>query len=95
MRKRINTKAICSSDNYRASKRVHKAMLERNHQAFTAMVVSGEIVIEEKEIATPKAEINPKSIRVKIFGRWTTFSWEYYVSHPLGFEGMKIEKIWQ
>ena len=31
MRKRFRTSAICSSDNYAASKRAHKQMLERNH----------------------------------------------------------------
>lgn len=93
MRKRINAGAICSSDNYRASKLAHKAMLERNHQAFTAMVVSGEIKIADVPLSD-KERVHPRAIKVKIFGREKVFSWDEYQSHILGFQGMKIESIW-
>jgi len=34
MRKRFNRNAICSSDNYRQSRRAHLSSLEANHEAF-------------------------------------------------------------
>lgn len=40
MRKRINANAVCSSENYAASKRIHKAMLKRVHSTFGMTVVS-------------------------------------------------------
>lgn len=32
MRNRINTRAICSSDNYKGTKKMHILMLQRNHE---------------------------------------------------------------
>ena len=50
MRNRINRKAICSSDNYKASKKAHFKMLEENHYTFLAkgehfrtVEISGEV----------------------------------------------------
>ena len=53
MRKRIRTSAICSSDNYAASKRAHKQMLERNHveNSATFMAISNSVTI------TPKSDL--------------------------------------
>lgn len=34
MRKRFNRNAICSSENYRASKKAHIALLEEKHNSF-------------------------------------------------------------
>lgn len=67
MRKRINRAAICSSENYSTSKKLHLSMLEEKHSHFKSMTVNGEITIDvpvlDGEMITPKF----KTIRV--FGK--------------------------
>ena len=40
MRQRFNRNAICSSDNYKASKKAHLSMLHERHDHFSFMVIS-------------------------------------------------------
>ena len=47
-RHRINPNAICSSKNYKQSKKLHMNMLKRNHETFKEMVAKGEIVIRKQ-----------------------------------------------
>lgn len=47
-RYRINTNAICSSKNYKQSKKLHMNMLKENHKAFMQMVLKEEIVIKRQ-----------------------------------------------
>ncbi len=47
-RYRVNPNAICSSRNYRQSKKLHIDMLKRNHEVFMEMVVKEEIVIKRQ-----------------------------------------------
>lgn len=47
MRKRINRAAVCSSDNYSVSKRVHQMYLRERHAHFNEMVVNGEIAFDQ------------------------------------------------
>ena len=47
-RRRVNPNAICSSENYKQSKKLHMDMLERNHKVFMEMVIKGEIVIKKQ-----------------------------------------------
>lgn len=60
MRKRINKNAVCSSENYSASKRIHADMLKENHKNFCIMVVSGEIKLKTA---------SPKFKTIKVFGK--------------------------
>ena len=52
-RKRINTTAICSSENYESSKRAHRLMLERNHKEHEALFMS----ISSTVVITPKSDL--------------------------------------
>lgn len=52
-RKRINTTAICSSENYESSKRAHRLMLERNHKEHEALFMS----ISKQVTITPKSDL--------------------------------------
>ena len=54
MRPRFNRNAICSSDNYKASKRAHTDMLKERHNHFTFMAVSCKDNEVEVTIDTPK-----------------------------------------
>lgn len=47
-RYRVNPNAICSSKNYKQSKKLHMDMLKRNHKVFMEMVMKGEIVIKKQ-----------------------------------------------
>ena len=47
-RYRINPNAICSSKNYKQSKKLHMNMLKRNHEVFMEMVIKEEIVIKRQ-----------------------------------------------
>ena len=47
-RYRINPNAICSSKNYKQSKKLHMDMLKRNHEVFMEMVIKEEIVIRKQ-----------------------------------------------
>lgn len=55
-RYRISPNAICSSKNYKQSKKLHMNMLKRNHEVFMEMVIKEEIVIK-------------KQAYIKVFGK--------------------------
>lgn len=90
-RKRINLKAVCSSDNYESSRSAHKAYLEREHQAFVMMMKAGEIRITAEE-APKTEEFHPRAVVALLLGKERTFTWEEYTEHPLAFIGVKIIK---
>ncbi len=79
MKKKINRNAVCSSDNYEASKRVHLNMLEERHSHFNNMVISGEISIDVP-IFKDNA-VTPKFKTIRIFGRNIKVSIEEYNTH--------------
>lgn len=47
-RRRINPNAVCSSKNYKQSKKLHMNMLKENHKALMEMVMKEEIVIKRQ-----------------------------------------------
>lgn len=55
-RYRINPNAICSSKNYKQSKKLHMDMLKKNHGVFMEMIIKKEIVIK-------------KHAYIKVFGK--------------------------
>ena len=66
-RKRINRLAICSSDNYHNSKKLHSDYLQEKHSHFCGVTVSGEIKID-----TPIVKgntITPKFKTFRTFGK--------------------------
>lgn len=73
MRKRINKNAVCSSDNYRASKKLHQELLKENHENFCMMVVSGEIKIN--------ASVSSKFKTIKVFGKEMQITMDEYNAH--------------
>ena len=76
MRKRINRAAVCSSENYPTSKRLHLSMLEEKHSHFKSMTVNGEIAID---VPILKGEmITPKFKTIRVFGKNMKVSIEEY-----------------
>lgn len=62
-RKRMNARAICSSENYVASRKAHRLMLEINHlenEEFFIEVQQRVIIVDRPKVYT----------QVKIFGKW-------------------------
>lgn len=78
MRKRINKSAICSSENYRASKRIHLDYLQERHSHFCMMMVSGEISID----APAK---HPKFKTIRVFGKDMQVTIDEYNTHCKGY----------
>lgn len=76
MRKRINRAAVCSSENYSISKKLHLRMLEERHSHFKSMTVNGEIAID---VPVLKGEmITPKFKTIRVFGKNMRVSIEEY-----------------
>lgn len=76
MRKRINRAAVCSSENYSTSKKLHLSMLEEKHSHFKSITINGEIVID---VPVLKGEmITPKFKTIRVFGKNMRVSIEEY-----------------
>lgn len=67
MRKRINKRAICSSDNYKESKLLHMEMLVENHASFCNMS-KAEVAVKAAELAA-LGGAKPQYITVRVMGR--------------------------
>lgn len=67
MRKRINRAAVCSSENYSTSKKLHLSMLEETHSHFKSMTVNGEITIDVPVLNGEM--ITPKFKTIRVFGK--------------------------
>lgn len=79
MRKRINRAAVCSSDNYSASKRVHQMYLRERHAHFNEMVVNGEITFDQPIFKDGNFTQKFKTIRV--FGKEMRITIEEFREH--------------
>ena len=77
MRKRFNRNAVCSSENYTASKAAHQSMLKERHDHFCGLMVSGEITFDVPKV-TSKGGFEPKFKTVRIFGKEMKLSIEEY-----------------
>lgn len=78
-RKRINRAAVCSSENYSTSKRIHLSMLEEKHSHFKNITVNGEIAID---VPVLKGEmITPKLKTIRVFDKNMRVSIEEYNTH--------------
>ena len=77
MRKRINRNAVCSSDNYSASRKAHLDFLKERHDHFCGFMVSGEITFDVPKV-TSKGGFEPKFKTVRIFGKEMKLSIEEY-----------------
>lgn len=88
MRKRINANAVCSSENYAASKRVHQTMLKAKHNSFHMFAAS-----EKCEELSIKRQIvlDNMPVVVKVFGKEITITKREYEEHykALGFKIIK------
>ena len=68
MRKRINRNAVCSSENYTASKHAHFDMLKEKHSHFCGFMISGELKIDVPKV-TLDGKIESKFKTLRIWGK--------------------------
>lgn len=78
-RKRTNRAAICSSDNYSASKKVHQMYLKERHSHFNEMTVNGEISFDQPIFKNGKLTQEFKTVRV--FGKEMKITIEEFKEH--------------
>ena len=85
MRKRINKRAICSSENYKESKLLHMEMLIDNHCTF-GNISKAKVTVKAEELAS-LGSYKPQYIIVKVMGREKRVSMEIYEKYykHLGF----------
>ena len=79
MRKKINRQAICSSDNYKASRRAHLDFLREQHDHFSFLTVSGELTFDVPTVEN--SIIQPRFKTVKILGKEMKLTIEEYNTH--------------
>ena len=79
MRKRINRAAICSSENYKASKRLHLDYLNDKHQHFKEFTINGELAIDQPIIKD--GNILPRFKTIRVFGKDMKVTIEEYNAH--------------
>ena len=76
MRKRFNRGAICSSENYVASKKAHQSFLKERHEHFSLLAISGEPASSMPTVTN--SMFQPRTRTIKVFGKEITISAEEY-----------------
>ena len=80
MRQRFNRNAVCSSENYSASKKAHLSFLKEKHDHFCGLMVSGEIKFDVPKV-TSSGKFEPKFKTITIFGKEMVITFEEYKTH--------------
>ena len=81
MRKRFNRNAVCSSENYSASKHAHLDMLKEKHDHFCGLLVSGKIELDVPEVKPDGALSSERFKTITIFGKEIRLTIEEYRTH--------------
>ena len=85
MKKRVNKNAVCSSDNYRASKKLHIDMLKEKHNTFVPVEDSLDSVK-----GTNPLKLSVVMVSISIFGKKITITKDEYDEHC---QGMKYQYV--
>lgn len=81
MRKRINRNAICSSENYKASKRVHQEFLHELHSSFCIAGYSDSSPLSQDRLMFRQHRM----VTIKVFGKVLQVTEKEYEAHCYGF----------
>lgn len=81
MRKRINKNAVCSSENYSASKRVHQEYLKESHSSFCALKVSDSEPLSQDRLLFRQHRM----VTIRVFGKPLQVTEKEYTTHCEGF----------
>ena len=71
MRKRFNRNAVCSSENYSASKKAHLELLKEQHKHFCGIMISSEAPVDS-------VFTGPRFKNIRIFGKEMRVTAEEY-----------------
>lgn len=82
MRKRVNRAAVCSSENYAASRRLHMAYLSEKHSHFNEMTVDGTLSFDQPIFQ--KGQMMPQFKTIRVFGHDMRVTIEEYNTHCKG-----------
>lgn len=77
MRKRFKRSAICSSDNYEASRKAHIEFLKERHSNFCGLAVSDRMSAD----TSTKERYIPKFKTIRVFGKEMVITIEEYNLH--------------
>lgn len=85
MRKRFNPNAVCSSENYSASKRIHKELLQERHNSFSVNMATFSSVEGEGKKAALLPVAKSHMVTIHVFGQPVKVTQEEYENHCQGF----------
>lgn len=71
MRKRFNRNAVCSSENYSASKKAHLELLKEQHEHFCGIMISSDSPVDN-------VFTGPRFKTIRIFGKEMRVTTEEY-----------------
>ncbi len=86
MRRRINKNAVCSSENYSASKRVHQSALQEAHSSFSLMAVSSKVAEEDKITLGKQFLRAAQLVTINVFGKPLKITKSEYDKHCTDFK---------
>lgn len=79
MKNRINRAAVCSSDNYQKSRRLHMEYLSEKHSHFNEIIVNGEMSFDQPIFK--KGQMQPQYKTIRVFGHNMRVTIEEYNTH--------------
>ena len=79
MRQRVNRAAVCSSENYNTSKKLHLDYLNEQHTHFKEITVNGEMAIDIPILKNGK--VLPQFKTIRVFGHNMRVTIEEYNTH--------------
>lgn len=88
MRTRHKVNAVCSSENYSASKRIHREYLKEKHDSFSMLAVSTPSTKDTKEVtknSNPLKKFIPDYVTIRVFGKPMRVTRREYEEHCQGF----------
>lgn len=81
MRKRINKNAVCSSENYSASRRVHQEYLKELHNSFCTLGVSDSEPLSQNRLLFRQYRM----VTIRVFGKPLQITEKEYSTYCMGF----------
>lgn len=85
MRTRHKINAVCSSENYSASRRLHKEYLKEKHDSFSMMAVSTPSEKQATRNDNPLKRFIPDYVTIRVFGKPMRVTRSQYEEHCQGF----------
>lgn len=79
MKKKVNRAAVCSSENYQKSRRLHMEYLSEKHSHFNEMTVDGTLSFDQPIFK--EGQMMPQYKTIRVFGHNMRVTIEEYNTH--------------